>query len=196
VNPIDRLIQELSRLPGIGEKTATRLAYFILRSKGDYSKRLAVAIQGVTENVYYCDLCQNISEAKRCPLCAKGQRDTTILCVVAEPSDILTVEKTGFFRGLYYVLHGVLSPLKAIGPDQLRLSFLMERLKRDKDIQEIVLALSPNAEGEATALYLTEVLRPFNKRLTRLASGIPVGGDLEYIDPVTLTRALERRFEV
>ena len=196
MNPIDRLIQELSKLPGIGEKTATRLAYFILRSKGDYPKRLTDAVQNVTENIYYCDLCQNISETQRCSVCASAQRDKKKLCIVAEPSDLTALENTGVFRGLYYVLHGVLSPLQAIGPDQLKLTPLLERLKQDKDIQEIVLALNLNAEGEATALYLKGLFEEFDIRVTRLASGIPVGGDLEYTDPMTLTRALEQRFEL
>ena len=155
-----------------------------------------MAIQDVVGNIHYCDWCQTLSEAKRCSICTNKNRDPSILCVVAEPSDVVAIEKTGSFKGLYYVLHGVLSPLQAIGPDQLKLQPLMDRLGGKKDIQEIVLALNPNAEGEATALYLRDLLKDFKGRMTRLASGIPVGGDLEYTDPLTLTKALEQRFNV
>jgi recombination protein RecR len=196
VNPIDRLIQELSKLPSVGEKTATRLAYFILRAPNDYPKKLALAVEGVANSLHYCDLCQNIAESERCEICSNVQREDTILCVVAEPSDVTAIEKTGSFRGRYYVLHGVLSPLQAVGPDQLRLNPLMEQLQANNRVQEIVLALNPNAEGEATSLYLQDLLKDFKGRITRLASGIPVGGDLEYTDAMTLTRALEQRIQV
>ncbi|MEO6952975.1 MAG: recombination mediator RecR [Polyangia bacterium] len=195
-DPIQRLVRELSRLPGIGEKTATRLAFHVLRSGDELAKDLAQALVDVKERVRLCSRCMNLTEEDPCALCADTRRDDTILCVVASAPDLMAIERTGGYRGRYHVLHGVLSPLEGIGPDDLRIRELLVRLGSSSLFEEIILATSPNIEGEATALYLGKVLRPIGIKTTRIASGLQVGGELEYADGMTIARALDARREV
>jgi len=194
-DPISRLIRELAKLPGIGEKTASRLAFHILRAPGEYARELANALVEVKEKIRLCSTCMNLTEQDPCTLCADARRDPSLVAVVATPPDLYAIERTGGFRGRYHVLHGVLSPLEGIGPDDLRIKELLGRVGRG-ELKEIIVATSPNVEGEATALYLAKVLRPLGVRVTRIASGLAVGGELEYADGVTITRALEARREM
>ncbi len=182
-----------ARLPGVGEKTATRLAFHILRAPDNFARELAQALLDVKERVRFCSRCMNLTEDDPCAICADLRRDDKILCVVASPPDLMAIERTGGFRGRYHVLHGVLSPLEGIGPDDLRVRELLVRLGKDPAIEEIILATSPNVEGEATALYLGKVLRPLGLKVTRIASGLQVGGELEYADGMTIARALDAR---
>ena len=193
--PVSRLIQELSKLPGVGPKSAARLAYHLLRGPEEEARSLAEAIVAVKERIVLCSLCQNLTEGDPCAICRSEGRDRSVVCVVEEPLDLLALERTGQFRGLYHVLHGVLSPMDGIGPDDLKIRELLERL-RDGVVGEVILATNPNLEGESTAMYLKGLLAPLGVRVTRLARGLPVGGDLEYADEVTLSRALEGRQEV
>lgn len=195
-DPIGRLIRELSKLPGVGEKTATRLAFHVLRSPPEYARDLAQALVEVKEKIRFCEVCMNLTEQSPCPLCSDARRDPTVVCVVATPPDLYAVERTGGFRGRYHVLHGVLSPLDGIGPDDLRLKELLGRIAGDPPVKELIIATSPNVEGEATALYIAKVVKPLGVRVTRIASGLAVGGELEYADGVTITRALEARREM
>jgi recombination protein RecR len=199
-DPISRLIRELAKLPGIGEKTASRLAFHILRAPGEYARDLAQALVEVKEKIRLCSTCMNLTEQDPCTLCSDVRRDPSLVAVVATPPDLYAIERTGGFRGRYHVLHGVLSPLEGIGPDDLRIKELLGRVGRPKEgeaaLKEIIVATSPNVEGEATALYLAKVLRPLGVRVTRIASGLAVGGELEYADGVTITRALEARREM
>ena len=190
--PLSRLVEELNRLPGIGPKTAQRLAYYILRSPGDEARALAEAVLAVKEKVILCSRCQNITDQDPCAFCQDENRDRSQLCVVEEPLDILALERSGAYKGLYHVLHGVLSPMDGIGPQDLKIKELLPRL-RSGEVKEVIVATNPNLEGEATALYLQRLLAPLGLRLTRLARGLPVGADLEYADEVTLSRALEGR---
>ena len=192
-DPIGRLIRELAKLPGIGEKTASRLAFHVLRAPSEYARDLAQALVEVKEKIRLCSTCMNLTELDPCTLCSDARRDGSIVCVVATPPDLYAIERTGGFRGRYHVLHGVLSPLEGIGPDDLRIKELLSRVG---ELKEIILATSPNVEGEATALYLAKVLRPLGVKVTRIASGLAVGGELEYADGVTITRALEGRREM
>ena len=194
-DPISRLIRELSKLPGIGEKTASRLAFHILRAPGEYARDLAQALVEVKDKIRLCSTCMNLTEQDPCTLCSDARRDPSLVAVVATPPDLYAIERTGGFRGRYHVLHGVLSPLEGIGPDDLRIKELLGRVGRG-ELKEIIVATSPNVEGEATALYLAKVLRPLGVRVTRIASGLAVGGELEYADGVTITRALEARREM
>jgi recombination protein RecR len=194
-DPISRLIRELAKLPGIGEKTASRLAFHILRAPGDYARDLAQALVEVKDKIRLCSTCMNLTEQDPCALCSDARRDPSLVAVVATPPDLYAIERTGGFRGRYHVLHGVLSPLEGIGPDDLRIKELLTRVGRG-EVKEIIVATSPNVEGEATALYLAKVLRPLGVRVTRIASGLAVGGELEYADGVTITRALEARREM
>ena len=193
---VTRLIDEFHRLPGIGPKTAQRLTFFLLRAPKEQAQSLADALTGLKERIVTCSICQNIAEENPCAICRDESRDRSIVCVVEEPLDVLAIERTREYRGLYHVLHGAISPVEGIGPDDLRMQELLTRIQRDKSIKEIVLATNPNLEGEATAMYLERLLKPLGIKLTRLARGLPVGGDLEYADEVTLTRALEGRREV
>ena len=193
--PVSRLIEELGKLPGIGPKSAARLTYHLLRIPEAEARALAEAIIAVKEKTVLCSSCQNITDSNPCAICASKERDHSIICVVKEPLDILALERTGRFKGLYHVLHGVLSPMDGIGPDDLKIKELLQRLKKGS-VKEVILATNPNLEGEATAMYLQRLLSPFGIRLTRLARGLPVGGDLEYADEVTLTHALEGRQEM
>jgi recombination protein RecR len=194
-DPISRLIRELAKLPGIGEKTASRLAFHVLRAPGEYARELAQALVEVKEKIRLCSTCMNLTEQDPCTLCSDVRRDPSLVAVVATPPDLYAIERTGGFRGRYHVLHGVLSPLEGIGPDDLRIKELLGRVGRG-ELKEIIVATSPNVEGEATALYLAKVLRPLGVRVTRIASGLAVGGELEYADGVTITRALEGRREM
>jgi len=193
--PVSRLIEELSKLPGIGPKSAARLTYYLLRIPEAEARALAEAIIAVKEKTVLCSSCQNITDSNPCAVCASRERDHSIICVVKEPLDIMALERTGQYRGLYHVLHGVISPMDGIGPDDLKIKELLQRLK-SSSVKEVILATNPNLEGEATAMYLQRLLSPFSIRLTRLARGLPVGGDLEYADEVTLTHALEGRQEM
>ena len=193
--PVTRLIEELGKLPGIGPKSAARLTYYLLRIPEAEARALAEAIIAVKEKTVICSSCQNITDSNPCAVCASKERDHSIICVVKEPLDILALERTGQYKGLYHVLHGVLSPMDGIGPDDLKIKELLQRLKTSS-VKEVILATNPNLEGEATAMYLQRLLSPFRIRLTRLARGLPVGGDLEYADEVTLTHALEGRQEM
>jgi recombination protein RecR len=189
-DPIGRLIRALAKLPGVGEKTATRLAFHVLRAPDSLAKELAQALVDVKERIRLCSVCMNLTEADPCSMCADPRRDPRLLCVVATPPDLYAIDRTGGYRGRYHVLHGVLSPLEGIGPDDLRIKELLARLK---EIDELIVATSPNVEGEATALYLSKVCKPLGVKVTRIASGLAVGGELEYADGVTITRALEAR---
>ncbi len=194
-DPIARLIQQLGKLPGIGEKTATRLAFHVLRAPESYARELAAALVDVKEKIRLCSVCMNLTEQDPCALCSDARRDAHTICVVAHPTDLIAIERTAGFRGRYHVLHGVLSPLEGIGPDDLHLRELLARLSKEP-IAEVIVATSPNVEGEATALYLSKVVKPLGLRVTRIASGVPIGGELEYADGVTISRALEGRREM
>ena len=190
-----RLIQELNKLPGIGPKSAQRLAYFIIRLPEEEAYDLANAISAVKQSIIFCGLCQNLTDASPCSVCANSQRNREQICVVEEPLDVLALERTHCYRGLYHVLHGVLSPLNGVGPDQLRLRELFARLS-DGEIKEVVIATNPTLEGEATAMYISRHLNGANLKVTHLARGLPVGGSLEYTDELTLSRAFQGRQEV
>ena len=185
----------MSKLPGIGEKTATRLAFYLLRAPNGLALELSEVLKTVKEKMRLCSVCCTVTEEDPCSICQDGRRDRTLLCVVETPSDVVAIERTSSYRGLYHVLHGALSPLDAIGPEELRIKELMMRLK-DSSIKEIILATNANVEGDTTALYLTRLLKPMGLKITRLASGVPVGGELEYLDPSTLVRAFEERREL
>jgi len=190
-----RLIQQLTRLPGIGEKTAGRLAFYILRADREYAQALADALVSVKDETRLCSTCFSLTEADPCPLCTDPGRANDSICVVEEPADLLAVERAHEFRGRYHVLHGTLAPLDGIGPDELKIQPLLIRL-RDGAVREVILATNPTAEGEATAMYLARLIKPLGLKVTRIAHGIPVGGDLEYVDVVTVGRALEGRREM
>ena len=193
--PIQRLIEALERLPGIGPKSASRLAFYILRMPEDQVQELADAIAGLKEQIVYCSRCQNLSETDPCAICSDPGRDQHLVCVVEDPLDVVAIERTGVYKGLYHVLHGVINPVEGIGPEDLRVDALLARLDREP-IEEVLIATNPNMEGEATAMYLARLLHPKGVRVTRLARGLPVGGDLEYADEITLSRALEGRREI
>ena len=190
--PIARLIEELTRLPGVGAKTASRLAMHILRSSREDAENLARAILEVKEKIRLCSLCFNLTDQDPCRICQDPRRDGEVICVVSGPEDLMALEKSGSFRGLYHVLHGVLSPLEGVGPKDLRIGELLSRLQGGK-VKEVILATNPSVEGEATAQYLSQIIKPLNVRVTRIARGVPMGGDLQYIDQVTLSKSLENR---
>jgi recombination protein RecR len=193
--PVVRLIEEFHKLPGVGPKSAQRLTYYLLRAPQDEARALAQAILEVKEKITFCSICQNVTDRDPCLICANEERDASLLCVVEEPLDILALERTRSYNGLYHVLHGVISPMDGVGPEHLKVGELLERLK-GSSVQEVILATNPNLEGEATAMYLDRLLRPLGVRVTRLARGLPSGADLEYADDLTLTRALEGRQEM
>ncbi len=190
--PIARLRDELARLPGIGPKTASRLAFYLLRAPEEQRAALAAAIAALGTEVVTCHICYNLAEGDPCPICADEARDHGVICVVEEPLDVWAIERTGAFAGVYHVLHGVLSPLERMGPDDLKIRELVDRV-RAGGVEEVILATNPSFEGEATAMYIHQQLAPLGVRVTRLARGLPMGGDLEYADEVTLARALEGR---
>jgi recombination protein RecR len=193
--PVQTLIDELGRLPGVGPKSAQRIAFYLLKAAPEDARRLATAIVEAKERVGWCRRCFNIAEGELCGFCRDERRDSRVLCVVEEPRDIVAVERTQEFQGRYHVLQGAISPIEGIGPEQLRIRELLERLGTE-GVEEVILATNPNIEGEATAMYLGRLLKPLELRVTRIASGLPVGGDLEYADEVTLGRALEGRREI
>jgi recombination protein RecR len=190
---VERLVEEFSKLPGIGRKTAQRMAFYILKLRRDEALKLSQAILDVKDKVKYCSVCFNITEEDPCNICKDTKRDKSIICVVEEPKDVLALEKTNQYRGLYHVLGGVLSPLDGIGPDDLRTRELMTRLK--EGVKEVIIATNPNVEGEATAIYLAKLIKPLGIKVTRIARGIPAGGELEYTDATTLANAIEGRVE-
>ena len=192
--PVARLADEFNKLPGIGPKTAQRLTYYLVRMPEEDARALAEAIIAVKERIIFCSSCYNITETDPCAICANPTRDRTRICVVEEALDVPALERTNTYRGLYHVLHGVISPMNGIGPDDLRIEPLLHRL-RDGDIQEVILATNPNLEGEATSMYIQKLIAPLGARITRPARGLPMGGDLEYADEVTLARAIEGRQE-
>jgi len=193
--PLQRLIDEFRRLPGIGQKSAQRLAFYVLRSPRDQAAALAAALTDVKDNLGICAECNNISDAELCPYCRDPNRDRSSICVVEEPHSILSVETTRSFNGLYHVLHGAISPLRGIGPEQLRIKGLLDRIAKE-DVKEVILANNPTVEGEATAVYLSRLLKPLGIKVTRIAMGIPVGSDLEFADEVTMLKSLENRREM
>jgi len=193
--PIARLLEELERLPGIGPKSAQRLAFYILKGDDEAAQRLADSISEVKRQIHFCSRCFNFAAEDLCEYCADVRRDASVLCVVEEPRDVVAIERTGEFRGYYHVLQGAISPIDGIGPEQLRVHELLARLA-DDTVKEVVIATNPNVEGETTALYLARLIKPLGIRVTRIASGLPVGGDLEFADEVTLGRALEARREM
>ena len=193
--PIARLIGEFSRLPGIGPKSASRLTFYLLRNSREQADALAVAITDVKDKITFCTVCHNVTEDDPCAICADPGRDRGKICVVEEPLDVLALERTGAYKGLYHVLHGAIQPLEGITPDKLRIPELLRRVKLG-EADEVILATNPNMEGEATAMYLVRQLVPLGVHVTRLARGLPIGGDLEYADEVTLARAIEGRREM
>jgi recombination protein RecR len=198
--PVTRLIDELQRLPGIGHKSAQRLAFHILRVSVEEAARLAEAIGEVKAKIIFCSVCNNLTDTDPCRYCASTTRDRSVICVIEEPYNLVAIEKTREYRGLYHVLHGSLSPIRGIGPEELRIRNLIERLRPQADgeseVREIILATNPNTEGEATANYLGRLLKPLGLRVTRIAMGVPVGSDLEYADEVTMHKALLHRHEI
>jgi recombination protein RecR len=193
--PVTKLIDELKRLPGVGHKSAQRLAFYILRAGREDADRLIEAINEVKEKIILCSTCNNITDVDPCRYCTSESRDRRIILVVEEPYNLVTVEKTREFKGQYHVLHGALSPIRGIGPDELKIRSLLDRVKAG-EVEEIIIATNPNTEGEATANYLSKLLKPFGLRITRIAMGVPVGSDLEYADEVTMHKALANRHEI
>jgi recombination protein RecR len=193
--PLQRLIQEIKRLPGIGQKSAQRIAFHVLRAKREDIERLTVALLEVKDNLGICTVCNNISDSELCLYCRDSSRDTSVICVVEEPHNVLPIETTRQYHGLYHVLHGSISPLRGVGPEQLRIKNLVERLSEGQ-VKEIILATNPTVEGEATASYLSRLLKPLGVRVSRIAMGIPVGSDLEFADEVTMLKSLENRREL
>ena len=196
-SPITKLIEAFNRLPGIGPKSAQRLAYHVLRSSDEEARSLAEALIDVKEHVVLCARCQNVSDRSPCHICADGARDRTLLCVVEEPLDVLAIERAASYDGMFHVLHGVISPADGVGPEDLKIAELLTRLRDvDTEVSEVIMATNPNLEGEATGMYLARLLQPLGIRVTRLARGLPAGADLEYADDLTLGRALEFRQEI
>ena len=193
--PLSRLIQEIKRLPGIGQKSAQRIAFYVLRAGRDDVERLAHALLDVKDKLGLCAVCNNISDAELCSYCTNPTRDRSTICVIEEPHNVLPIETTRQYTGLYHILHGAISPLRGIGPEQLRIKSLLERLQ-DGGVQEIIIATNPTVEGEATAAYLSRLLKPLGLKVTRIAMGIPVGSDLEFADEVTMLKSLENRREL
>jgi len=195
VAPLARLIEQFERLPGIGHKSAQRLAYYVLGLSKEEAEQFSAAILEAHEKIHYCKICCNLTDQELCLICRSSDRDRSVICVVEDPRDVVSLERTGEFKMMYHVLHGAISPLNGIGPDQLCIRELLARVK-NPEVKEVIMATNPTVEGEATAMYLSRLLKPLGVRVTRLAYGIPVGGDLEYADEVTLTRAMEGRSEI
>lgn len=195
VAPLERLVEQFERLPGIGHKTAGRLAYYILSRSEAEAKAFAEAVLDAKNKIHYCKCCQNLTDTELCNICTDDTRDVSIICVVEDPRDVMAFERTHEYNGLYHVLHGALSPMDGIGPDSLHIKELMMRLAGD-EVKEVIMATNPTVEGEATASYISRLIRPMGITVSRLAYGVPVGGDLEYADEVTLSRALEGRREI
>lgn len=195
IQPLAELIEHFRALPGIGNKTAVRLAYHVLDMDRDRAQALAGAIMKAKEKIGYCQICFNLSDVNPCRVCSSDKRDHSVICVVEQPQDVAAMERMRDFNGVYHVLHGALSPLEGVGPDALRIKELLERLRGDS-VKEIIMATNPNVEGEATAMYIAKLVKPIGVKVTRIAHGLPVGGDLEYADEVTLSRAMENRIEL
>ena len=193
VEPVARLIDEFSRLPGIGPKTASRLVFYLLRAPEEQAQSLAEALRQLRERITFCSVCFNITETDPCAICTDDKRDRSVICVVEEPLDVVAIERTGDYHGLYHVLHGAIAPVEGIGPDDLHIADLLPRLEATPPVREVIVATNPNMEGEATAMYIARQLEGRGVRVTRLARGLPVGGDLEYADEITLSRALAGR---
>ena len=193
--PLEKLIEQFERLPGIGHQSAQRLAFYVLSMPEGGAEELADAVLQARRQIHTCKICQNLTEGEICPICADAGRDSGTICVVSDPKDLLAIERTREYRGTYHVLHGVISPLSGIGPEDIRIKELLRRMA-DTDVREVIMATNPDTEGETTAMYITRLLKPFGVRVTRLAYGVPVGGHLEFSDEVTLTRALEGRQEI
>ena len=193
--PIAKLIESFSKLPGVGRKTAQRLAFHVISMNIDDVKDLSESIYKAKESVRYCTKCCNLTDKDICNICSDNKRNPQIICVVEDPRDVVAMERTREFKGVYHVLHGAISPLEGVGPEQIKIKELLIRVK-DNDVEEIILATNPNIEGEATAMYISKILKPIGIKVTRIAHGIPIGGDLEYTDEITLTKALEGRREV
>ena len=198
--PVTKLIDEFKRLPGVGHKTAQRLAFYILRTPEADVERFIAALQEVKRRIIFCTICNNLTDVDPCRFCASPARDRSMICIVEEPYNLVAVEKTRSYKGLYHVLHGTLSPIRGIGPDDLHLANLLPRLKPENnegvEVSEVILATNPNTEGEATANYISRLLKPLGLRVTRIAMGMPVGSDLEYVDEVTMDKALANRHEI
>jgi len=192
--PIDDLIEALTRLPGVGKKSATRLAFHILRSNTAEAQRLARAILDVKEKIHLCTLCFNLTDEDPCQICRDDRRNKETLCIVEGPNDLIAIENTGEYKGRYHVLHGTISPLEGIGPENLKIKELMDRLRKEK-VSEVILAINPTVEGSTTALYLADLIKPLGVRVTRIAYGIPMGSEIEYVDTMTLSKAMEGRRE-
>lgn len=193
---LSKLIAELGKLPGIGGKSAQRLAFHILSMTDDQAAALAGAITEAKQNIKYCSVCGNFTDSEVCPICSDTSRDNSVICVVESPKDVFAMERAGSFKGRYHVLHGAISPMDGIGPADINLKSLITRLQSDDDVKEVILATSPRVEGEATAMYISKLLKPAGLKVTRIAYGLPVGGDLEYADEVTLSKAIEGRKEL
>ncbi len=194
-NPVTILVTQLKKLPGVGEKTAIRFAYHILGMQKDERDEISDSIKRVSDELRLCPICFNFTSKERCDICANPNRNNAVICVVEKPSDLYTIEKAGIFKGRYHVIHGVIDLLNNIGPEQLRIAELMQRFSKE-DIKEVIIALSSGTEGEATAMYLQRMIKPFNIKVTRLASGIPMGSSLEYMDQYTIIKAIENRIEI
>lgn len=195
--PVTKLIDEFSRLPGVGPKTASRLTFYLLRNPAEHARSLAEALHELHDKVVFCSECFNIAESDPCPVCSDEHRDRSTICVVEEPLDVLAIERTRDYHGLYHVLHGVIAPVEGIGPEDLKISELVQRVRSDEDeVKELIVATNPNLEGEATAMYIARQFEGGAIKITRLARGLPMGGDLEYADEITLSRALSGRSEM
>lgn len=195
IAPVARLIEEFEKMPGIGHKTAQRLAFHVLDMSPSAVENMINAIAAAKKNITYCSVCQNLTDVNPCKVCANSKRDESTICVVENPRDVIAMEKTREYKGLYHVLHGAISPMAGIGPEDIKIKELLNRIK-NSEVKEVIMATDPNIEGEATAMYISKLLKPMGIKVTRIAHGIPIGGDLEYADEVTLTKAIEGRREI
>lgn len=195
VSPLQNLIEEFEKLPGIGNKTAQRLAYYILNQPKERAEKFAKALTEAKSKICYCSVCQNLSDTEICPVCSSPVRDQSIICVTENPRDVMQMEKTNEFKGVYHVLHGAISPMDNIGPDEIKIKELIKRVN-EGNVKEVIMATNPNLEGETTAMYISKLLKPFGVKVTRIAHGVPVGGEIEYADEVTLSKALKWRVEL
>ena len=195
VSPLQNLIDEFRRLPGIGNKTAQRLAYHVLNLPKEKAERFAGAILEAKDKITYCKVCQNLSDKDECSICSNPSRDHSVICVTESPKDVMQMERTNEFKGMYHVLHGAISPMDNVGPDDIRIKELMTRIAQG-NVKEVIMATNPNLEGETTAMYISKLIKPFGVKVTRIAHGVPVGGELEYADEVTLSKALQWRIEI
>lgn len=195
VSPLQNLIDEFRRLPGIGNKTAQRLAYHVLNLPKEKAERFAGAILEAKDKITYCKVCQNLSDKDECSICSNPSRDHSVICVTESPKDVMQMERTNEFKGVYHVLHGAISPMDNVGPDDIRIKELMTRIAQG-NVNEVIMATNPNLEGETTAMYISKLIKPFGVKVTRIAHGVPVGGELEYADEVTLSKALQWRIEI